>query len=317
MDMISIIVPVYKVEKYLRKCVDSLLAQEYKDIEVILVDDGSPDRCGEICEEYAQKDSRVRIVHKENGGLSSARNAGLDVMTGQWVMCVDSDDWVETNYCSSALQLAQENDADIVVSGYWDAFPDKTIPQKETEDTETLCHDEALVKLCRGEIQSFAWNKLYRASLFDGVRYPDGRLLEDVGTTYLLFDKAHRVTISPEHTYHYRKRNDSILGKKMNSKKCIDWGLMNEQRFDYMVEQHGDLVPQIAAAAFGTAMFCLKNLLSFPGMKEEKKQMIDWILGYRKVWQNSGIHSNDLILMSLSKGLYVFLRSLISKVHHS
>lgn len=126
-DLISIIIPVYKVEKYLRECIDSVIHQTYKDIEVILVDDGSPDNCGKICDEYAKQDTRIKSIHIENGGVSKARNVGLDTATGKYVAFVDSDDIVDKNYILSMYESAIENDADFVISGYYNYFPEGNI----------------------------------------------------------------------------------------------------------------------------------------------------------------------------------------------
>ena len=113
-SLVSVIVPIYKVEKYLNKCVDSIINQSYKNLEIILVDDGSPDKCGEICDKYAEKDSRVKVIHKENGGLSDARNAGIDIAKGDYLLFVDSDDWITSNICEVLIKNANDNLSDII-----------------------------------------------------------------------------------------------------------------------------------------------------------------------------------------------------------
>lgn len=209
---ISVIVPVYRVEPYLRKCLNSITGQTYQDLEIVLVDDGSPDSCGAICDEYAARDSRIRVIHKENGGLSSARNAGLDMATGIYICFVDSDDWIEADMCEYLFSGAKRNEADIVVCGMFEELPAQQICrcwyQEESFDTE-----EGLAQLFRREKYSHsAWGKLYRRTLFADVRFPNGRNFEDIATTYRVFEKAKTVQLMPEAKYHYLQRPDSIMG---------------------------------------------------------------------------------------------------------
>ena len=157
--------------------VDSILNQSYRNLEIILVDDGSPDECGRICDDYASMDSRIDVIHKENGGLSSARNAALDVAKGDWILCVDSDDYIHSTLVEKMLAAAEENSADIVISSYYLQKNNKLSIVDEIHD-EVIVMDKmtALDRLVADkEIKSYAWGKLYRAELFEGVRYPDGR----------------------------------------------------------------------------------------------------------------------------------------------
>ncbi len=209
---VSVIVPVYKVEDYLERCLDSLCAQNLKDVEFLLIDDGSPDRCGDICEEYAIKDSRFRVFHKENGGLSSARNYGIERAIGEYIMFVDSDDWVRSDFCHTAYSLAKNKNSDLVMFGFKEVsnddenYNDKYIDIDEGYKT----WDEA-IDLIIGQIGVYAWNKLYKRSLFDGVRYPEGRLFEDQPVTWKLLYKANNIFCSNEIMYFYFMRNTSII----------------------------------------------------------------------------------------------------------
>ena len=187
--LLSIIVPVYKVESYLPRCVDSILAQTVSDLELILVDDGSPDRCGAICDEYAARDSRVRVIHKENGGLSSARNAGIDIARGQWLGFVDSDDYITPDCYEKLLSCARRRNVKLVCAGRWD------VSEKTVEMTPGLCPEKeetvSGMELARriftwDHLDSAAWDKLYRAELFSDIRYPLGRVNEDTPVTYRL-----------------------------------------------------------------------------------------------------------------------------------
>lgn len=211
-DIVSVIVPVYKVENYIRKCVDSILCQTYTNLEVMLVDDESPDRCGDICDEYAKTDNRVRVIHKKNGGLSSARNAALDELRGNWVLCVDGDDYIHPKMVEKLLDAALRYDADISICCHYEDDNNKLlITNKIYDEARVWDRHDALKKLVDDDdIKSYAWGKLYRAELFNGVRYPEGRNYEDIATTYYLFDKAKRVVKIPDFLYFYLIRSDSI-----------------------------------------------------------------------------------------------------------
>lgn len=188
MDKISVIIPVYKVEAYLRQCVDSVLAQTYSNLEVILVDDGSPDGSGAICDEYAAKDSRVKVIHKENGGQGSARNAGLDAATGEYLAFVDSDDWIDPDMYEKLLALLQEHDADIAEGSYRFYRPWKTSNQiLECPNTQSVAVWEGKKIIERfyfgpdtfSDVAVMVWNKLYKASLLRELRFKEGFIYED------------------------------------------------------------------------------------------------------------------------------------------
>lgn len=167
---ISIVVPIYKVERYLEKCVDSIIDQDYRNLEIILVDDGSPDRCPQICDEYAQKDSRVKVIHKENGGLSDARNAGIKVATGEYIAFVDSDDYLTESHISTLLYTMKKYDADISACNYIKVYEDAGIQKVEpkTDKDLVMTNIEAMKDLFTLPNSSgvVTWNKLYRTSLF-------------------------------------------------------------------------------------------------------------------------------------------------------
>lgn len=277
--MISIIVPIYKVERYLNRCIDSLINQDYKDIEIILVDDGSPDRCGQICDGYAMKDDRIKVIHQVNGGLSAARNSGIDIASGEYLMFVDSDDYVTSDFCSCALNAAIKNNSDIVVFGHTELYSSYTKNVNiEYSQEAKLSNLEALLVLFNGNINSYAWNKIYKASLFQNIRYPVGRLYEDVGTTYLLFDKAESVFLSSKILYYYQQRSDSILGKKMTVKDAIDWFDMLCMRHEFIAKKYPQLISQIASCDVHSAMYCLTNLYTFDGYRQKKREMEKFIL---------------------------------------
>lgn len=172
---ITLIIPIYNVEPYLRTCVDSVLAQTYTNLEIFLVDDGSPDRSGEICDEYARSDARIRVIHKENGGLSDARNVAMDAATGTYITFIDSDDWVSASYIENLYGAISRDDAELAISGFENAFTlGKTRPaDNHLQGYYCLTPIECLRRLLYQDgIDTMAWGKLYRRELFDSLRFP-------------------------------------------------------------------------------------------------------------------------------------------------
>ena len=220
---ISVIVPIYRIEKYLSQCVDSLLNQSFQNFELILVDDGSPDNCPKICDEYAVSDSRVRVVHKENGGLLSARKAGLEIAKGEYIAYVDGDDWVDKFYLDILYQLAISNDSDLVVTGHFREFDGKieTIKPKssgtyDVEEIQSEILPNAIYNghFCEHGVSTYVWNKLFKKSLLSQVLYdvPNEIIMgEDAAITYGYLAIARKMTVSRIPIYYYRQRHDSIV----------------------------------------------------------------------------------------------------------
>lgn len=242
--MISVIVPIYKVEEFLDKCVQSIVNQKYLNLEIILVDDGSPDRCGEMCEEWARRDKRIKVIHKKNGGLSDARNAGLVAANGEFIAFVDSDDWIEPQMYEIMLKVLMKEKADIVACGIVDSYIDKEIihsPIYRVGKTEQF-----LKMIYKDTIFSVAsWNKLYRRRVWENFQFPKGKICEDAFTTYLLLDRASRIVQIPDGLYHYRIRENSIMTSKFRLAR-MDEEEAWRQNYQYMKEKH----PQIAKIAY-------------------------------------------------------------------
>ena len=207
---ISIIVPVYKVGRYLRQCIDSILNQTFPDWECILVDDGSPDECGDICEEYAARDSRFHVIHRENGGLSAARNTGMEAARGKFVGFIDSDDWISPEHFATLHQLAVTHDADMVQTGYIDEYRSHSRRRPLTKHIRTLDRDGVMRALMMGEMPDYVWNKLYRRSM-TGPDFPVGRVFEDIAVFNVWAPRIQSAVLAPDTTYHYRHRRGSIL----------------------------------------------------------------------------------------------------------
>lgn len=213
--LISVIVPCYKVEKYLSRCVDSILAQTYNNLEIWLVDDGSPDRCGEICDEYANNDLRIKVIHKENGGLSDARNVAIDRAQGEWITFVDSDDYITDDYIETLYSLARKYNSQVSVANYQMVKDgDSVVLTNENIVEEKMDAKYAVEQMFYQErFDNTAWGKLYHRSLFEsGIRYPKGLLFEDLPTTYRLFFECEHIAITSKKVYYYLLRPTSIEG---------------------------------------------------------------------------------------------------------
>lgn len=220
-DLISVIVPIYNVEKYLCQCIDSILGQTYPHLEIILVDDGSPDGCGAICDSYAAKDSRIRVIHKDNGGLSHARNAGIEIARGDYIAFVDSDDYLEPDTYEAMLDAVHRHNAKLVCAGRYDEDePSGQICLGLCPEREEFLPAQALIrKIFRWEqMDSASWDKLYAKALFREIRYPVGRVVEDVPTTYRLVLLAEGGVLLPKPVYHYRHRAGSITTAALSAK---------------------------------------------------------------------------------------------------
>lgn len=224
MDKLSIVVPIYNMEKYLKKCVDSILAQTYANLEIILVDDGSTDSCGEICDEYAEKDGRIRVIHKENGGLSDARNAGIEAATGEYMGFVDSDDYIVRDMYMALHDALVRNSASIAVCGYEKIYPNKQAKKITVEEEFCASGKEILNKrlLNEWEFWVIACNKLYKRYLFDSVRYPKSKRNEDSFVVHELFFKADRIVCIKDICYCYIQTPGSIIRQDYSIKNLDD-----------------------------------------------------------------------------------------------
>lgn len=260
--LVSVIVPCYNVEQYLPKCIDSILNQTYKNLEVWLVDDGSPDNCGFICDEYAKKDSRIKVIHKKNGGLADARNVALDVMTGEYVVCVDSDDYISPTHIEGLYNLIEKYGADVSVNTFC-SFYEGSSPNPSPKSAKDWVLDglhATEMMFYQEYFDNTAWGKMYKASLFDGIRYPKGLLFEDLPTTYRLLLKANKVVFNDEQSYFYLLRSNSIEGAAFSPHK-LDSGL---QLMALMDKDRDKLQPIIKSYNCRIVSFVFHLLLQMP-----------------------------------------------------
>lgn len=214
-DLISVIVPVYNVEQYLDRCISSIVNQTYTNLEIILVDDGSPDNCPTMCDNWAEKDCRIKVIHKQNGGLSDARNAGLAVASGEYIAFVDSDDWIDTQMYQLLYEAIINSKSDIASCGakrvWLDGRP--TIELIKVLNDYTLEHEDAMKDLIssNGLIQ-VVWNKLYKKDIIQDIQFPVGLIHEDEFWTWRVVSRANRIVVLKNSFYNYLQRDDSIMG---------------------------------------------------------------------------------------------------------
>lgn len=220
---VSVIVPIYKVERYLQKCLDSIRRQTYTRLEIILVDDGSPDDCGTICDKNAKADSRIVVIHKKNEGLSSARNVGLDIAKGEYVSFIDADDTIHPRFIENLTGLCKLYSCDIAQCDYLTVTENSSqLPLNPLQSIKIYNHKQALYEQCCTDNAvkfTIACNKVYKKELFQDIRYPPGRIHEDEFTTYLLLWKAGKIAVTNQYMYYYLQHTSGIMGSQFSAKR--------------------------------------------------------------------------------------------------
>lgn len=279
--LISVIVPIYKVEKYLDRCVESIVNQTYKNLEIILVDDGSPDNCPQICDNWAEKDNRIKVVHKENGGLSDARNTGMPFVTGEIISFIDSDDWIELDMFEKMLDRMREDDSDIVSCGVKWVEENGEIIRDVTAADGVLDTKSSMKELINdGKIKQHVWNKLYKFDLIKDIPFEKGKYHEDVFWSYQIVGKAKKVSIVKESFYKYVQRANSIMGESYSAKR-LDALDANKLRCEYMRKYFPELYDNALYVYIGSCHYHLQCAVR----TNQTKEVIDNIknrLSYRK-----------------------------------
>lgn len=285
LPLISVIVPVYNVEQYLNRCVDSIINQIYYNLEIILIDDGSTDNCGKICDKYAKQDDRIVVIHKENGGLSDARNAGLEIMSGEYVTCIDSDDFVSAFYVQNLYDALIFEESEIACSVFLDYYENDKEPAYSTVDFDKIMklgkEDFFRKMLYQDGVEISACGKLYVSKLFEGIRFPVGKLYEDVATTYLLIEKAKNIAVIPNIDYCYFHRKGSIAQSKFNPRK-MDAIIHMKQLRSFIELNYPELRKAVICRCFSAT--CNIFFLEFDEQySEEEEQLWNEIKKYRKI----------------------------------
>ncbi|MCI7086164.1 glycosyltransferase [bacterium] len=257
--LISVIVPIFNVEKYLNRCVDSIINQTYENLEIILVDDGSTDGCPGICDDYAKKDSRIKVIHKENGGLSDARNAGMKTACGEYISFVDSDDWIDLQTYSLVLQKMLDTQSQIgafnIISVSDGDFSPDLSDKFEVFDSQTAIENT----IDDIKVKTVAWNKLYHRSVLKDLSFKVGRLNEDEFFTFYALDKADRIVYLYRQCYYYYQRPYSIMGSY--SIKRLDMLDGVRERMSFTKEHYPEIYPKAKLSFCGCCVYQYQMLL--------------------------------------------------------
>lgn len=291
MPIVSVIVPVYKVERYIHKCVDSILNQSFTDFEVILVDDGSPDNCGKICDEYAEKDERIKVIHKENGGLSDARNVGLDVARGKYISFVDSDDWIHKDLLKDNVNRMISENADVIIFNYIEVFKEERIKRVAVKTDYGDTYDR-IYYFSKAPVM--VWCKLYKADLWKKLRFPVGLKHEDDYTLPYVVADAHKIISNEKAYYYYNRTNENSIMHNLDETDIYTHFLCYLQNLKATEGKHPDLYKIALNKAFsGTLKIYNRNMvLNF--LTEEQLAEIDAF--FKKYRKESGFLSMKLKL---------------------
>lgn len=238
---VSIIIPVYGVEAYLEECINSLLNQTYTNLEIIVIDDASPDRCPEICDLFRKMDKRVKVIHKSNGGAASARNKGLDILTGEYFTFVDSDDYVKPTYIEELLKHLVDNDADISVCSFEYLYKNKRVVRGYQGSLDKMNQTEFLKRFLSDWTCGIIWNKLFKTELLGGIRFPEGHKIDDEFFTYKLVMNAKNVVLFESVLYEYRMRSSSVMKASVQNRLLLDKIQYLCERYEFVVEVYPQL----------------------------------------------------------------------------
>jgi glycosyltransferase involved in cell wall biosynthesis len=270
-ELVSIVVPVYKVEKYIHRCLESILNQTYSNIEIILVDDGSPDNCGKIIDDYGKNDNRIKVIHKENGGLSDARNAGMQYITGNYTLFVDSDDWLDRKMVEEMMGICKSHQADVVQSAFYYAHEDCLYYDNRffsRKDTPVILDNPSLMYelVVNNKVKNFAWGKLYKTNLIKDIPFEKGVLFEDVFWAHKIMHRVNKYVIIHQPMYYYTQRNDSIVASYTPRNLDIIKGL--KQRHKFLEEHYKGLINESYKVILTTSLIHY-NLL-FANRRKDK-----------------------------------------------
>ena len=305
---VSIIVPVYNVEKYVEKCLKSISLQTYEKIEVLVIDDGSKDNSGKICEDFAKNDDRITVYHKENGGLSDARNYGIARAKGEYITCIDSDDFVDVDYIEYLVNLQKKYNTKMSVCQHRVKYDNGNIRDRGKQGDEVLNSFDCMEKLLYHEdVDTSAWAKLYHYSLFDKVKYPKGKIFEDIGTTYALILQCDWIAVGFESKYNYIFHKNSIVNGPFNPAK-LDLIEMT----DHMAENSLKMYPELSAAILRRRVYArlstINQMLDTESYRGKRNELISFVkLHSKEILKDRRAPKRDkaaIILLKINYKLY-------------
>lgn len=295
MKLVSIIIPIYNVEPYLDRCIQSIISQTYTKLEIILVDDGSPDNCPAICDSYVQMDNRIKVIHKVNGGLSDARNAGIGVATGDLIAFVDSDDWVSSTYIETMLKVMNDSDADIVECGFVRTAGEFDESAKDNQSLrKTYSSGEALQLLIKDcELHQIVWNKLYTRSVIADTLFEIGKYNEDEFWTYQIMGRARKIVKIEDILYYYYQNAASIMGQGYKFKR-LDAIEAKVCRQKYIDQKYPELSDIAATNLMGSIIYAGQMSIAYLD-EEERNKAVKILKGYIKdIFEAHSYHFIDL-----------------------
>ena len=282
-ELISVIIPVYNVEKYLPKCIESVLNQSYSNLEILLIDDGSPDACGKLCDDYAAKDPRIKVFHKPNGGLSDARNYGMRHATGEYINFIDSDDWVDEHYIETLYRLLTDNNADLSAITLCSVNENGDEIGRKRSGTQTVFDDCTAIEsmFYQDGLPWCAQAKLYKKELFDGIEFPVNVLMEDKATTYKIFAKCQKIVFAELPHYKYLVRQGSIMRSSFSEKRLRSFAVQEE--LNVFIENRYPQFRSIThayTAKVSVSMLCMISASNF-----ENAEMCEKLFGYLSTYK--------------------------------
>ena len=314
MPKISIIVPVYNVEKYLGKCIESILNQTFRDFELILVDDGSTDSSGKICDEYSLKDSRIKVIHKENGGLSSARNTGLDIAKGEYIGFVDSDDWIEMDMYEILYKLIKTSGKDMANIGFSAIYEDRI--EKWTDNKKIILNrEESLIELLKHRyFGNYIWANLYSKKIFKNIRFTEKIKFEDIDIMYKLLNNSNGIVSQGISKYNYIQRKDSTIDEFFSKKYMEDFNIQKIyfSREIWFKENYPQIYKKYNEYLYNKKIFFLSyDLLVHQIIKKSTNKEIDKIINILNIHFKENLKLKigklikiRLILLKISKSLF-------------
>ena len=301
MDLITVIIPIYKAEEYLNRCIISVVSQTYRNLEIILIDDGSPDQCPELCDKWAQKDRRIKVIHQTNKGISVARNIGIANANGKYILMVDSDDYLYNRMIEVMYKALIEEDADLVICDFQKGVENSfSFTYCDRISAEVIDGETALYRVYSGSEKALQyvapWGKLYRRELFDKIQYPEGKIFEDIFVTHQILFRCKKIAVIPQKLTYYFQNPTSIMNKEFHAGK-LDYLPALKQRIEFYHIHHLRELEEIAYDEYLHALIWeysrVKDLL------DDKAKMRHIILCYRAVYKKgyaSKRYSNENIL---------------------
>lgn len=305
MKKVSIVIPVYNVEKYIRECLDSIIHQTYTNLEVILVDDESKDLSGHICDEYALQDSRIKVVHKKNGGAASARNAGLDLVTGEYINFIDSDDYIDNHYIELLVNNLEKHNADISICSFYDLYTN-TIIQHNVENKE-FTNIQYIKNYLTDWTSGILWNKLFKKELFDNVRFIEGRRIDDEFFTYKGVLNSKKIIQFNTPLIYYRQRMSSVMQNDKNKE------LILRDRMDYMIFRYKDvtsLYPEVKQSYYSNLLDSFIHIKREIKTKTLNKQFNNYLIFIFSEYKYSKVSFKELMIFIFN---IIFTKKVIYK----